>query len=118
MKKIEVVGTVDLGILWRQPCFSIGLGNVWRFPYLVGTNGGGAFVLIYLAICIVIGIPLFYMEVALGRKSYGKSDSRNRKLNQKGSLWTSFGWLGVLSAFFILTYYINIMGWIMVYIFK
>lgn len=57
------------GYIMAAAGFSIGLGNVWRFPYLVGTNGGGAFVLIYLAICIVIGIPLFYMEVTLGRKA-------------------------------------------------
>lgn len=106
------------GYIMAAAGFSIGLGNVWRFPYLVGTNGGGAFVLIYLAICIVIGIPLFYMEVTLGRKAMASPIVGMRKLTKKGSPWVSFGWLGVLSAFFILTYYINIMGWIMAYMFK
>lgn len=106
------------GYIMAAAGFSIGLGNVWRFPYLVGTNGGGAFVLIYLAICVFIGIPLFYMEVTLGRKAMSSPIVGMRKLTKKGSAWTSVGWLGVLSAFFILTYYINIMGWIMAYIFK
>lgn len=106
------------GYIMAAAGFSIGLGNVWRFPYLVGTNGGGAFVLIYLIICVFIGIPLFYMEAALGRKALASPIVGMRKLTRKGSLWTSVGWFGVLSAFFILTYYINIMGWIMAYMFK
>lgn len=79
------------GYIMAAAGFPIGLGNVWRFPYLVGTNGGGAFVLIYLAICIVIGIPVILYGSCIRQKSYGKSDSRNEKINQKGSLWTSFG---------------------------
>lgn len=106
------------GYVMAAAGFSIGLGNVWRFPYLVGTNGGGAFVLIYLLICVLIGVPLFYMEVTLGRKAKSSPIIGMRKLTKKGSIWTCVGWLGVLSAFFILTYYINIMGWIMSYMFK
>ncbi|WP_215491845.1 sodium-dependent transporter [Fenollaria sporofastidiosus] len=106
------------GYIMAAAGFSIGLGNVWRFPYLVGTNGGGAFVLVYLLICVFIGIPLFYMEVALGRKAQASPILGMRKLTKKGSPWTSFGWLGVLSAFFILTYYIQIMGWILNYLIK
>lgn len=88
------------GYIMAAAGFSIGLGNVWRFPYLVGTNGGGAFVLIYLAICIVIGIPLFYMEVTLGRKAMASPIVGMRKLTKKGSPWVSFGWLGVLCIFY------------------
>lgn len=106
------------GYIMAAAGFSIGLGNIWRFPYLVGTNGGGAFVLMYLIICILIGIPLFYMEVSLGRKAGTSPILGMRKLTKKGSPWVVFGWLGVLSAFFILTYYIQIMGWILSYMFK
>lgn len=106
------------GYIMAAAGFSIGLGNIWRFPYLVGTNGGGAFVLIYLLICILIGVPLFYMEVTLGRKSQASPIVGMRKLTKKGSPWVSFGWLGVLSAYFILTYYIQIMGWIVAYLLK
>ncbi|WP_300410716.1 sodium-dependent transporter [Lagierella sp.] len=106
------------GYIMAAAGFSIGLGNIWRFPYLVGTNGGGAFVLIYLLICVLIGMPLFYMEVTLGRKAQASPIVGMRKLTKKGSPWVSFGWLGVLSAFFILTYYIQIMGWILAYLVK
>ena len=84
------------GYIMAAAGFSIGLGNVWRFPYLVGTNGGGAFVLVYLLICVFIGIPLFYMEVTLGRKAQASPILGMRKLTKKGSPWVSFGWLGVL----------------------
>ena len=84
------------GYIMAAAGFSIGLGNVWRFPYLVGTNGGGAFVLIYLAICVLIGVPLFYMEVALGRKAMSSPIVGMRKLTKKGSPWVRFGWLGAL----------------------
>ncbi len=88
------------GYIMAAAGFSIGLGNIWRFPYLVGTMGGGAFVLVYALICIVIGIPLFYMEVALGRKTQLNPVDGMRSLTKKGSPWVSFGWLGVISAFF------------------
>ncbi len=101
--------------IMAQAGFAIGLGNIWRFPYLVGTEGGGAFVLIYLAICLLIGIPLFTMEITLGRKARSSPIKGMRKIEGKGSIWNSFGWFSVLAAFFILTYYIQIMGWLLYY---
>lgn len=106
------------GFIMTAAGFSIGLGNIWRFPYLVGTNGGGAFVLVYLAICLLIGIPLFTMEMGLGRKTQLNPVEGMRALTKKGSPWVLFGWLGVLAAFLILTYYIQIMGWILSYLIK
>lgn len=106
------------GFIMAAAGFSIGLGNIWRFPYMVGTNGGGAFVFVYLLIIILIGIPLFTMEVSLGRKTQKSPVEGMRSLTKKGSFWSSFGWLGVLAAFVILTYYIQIMGWILAYLFK
>ncbi len=106
------------GYIMAAAGFSIGLGNIWRFPYLVGTNGGGAFVLVYIIICIVIGLPLFYMEIALGRKTQLNPIQGMRSLTKKGSPWVSFGWLGVISAFLILAYYFQIMGWIIAYLVK
>ena len=106
------------GFILATAGFSIGLGNMWRFPYLVGTNGGGAFVLVYLLICLLIGIPLFTMEISLGRKTQSSPVVGMRSLTHKGSPWVSFGWFGVLAAFFILTYYIQIMGWILSYFVK
>ncbi len=106
------------GFIMAAAGFSIGLGNIWRFPYLVGTNGGGAFVLVYLIICALIGIPLFTMEMSLGRKTQLNPVEGMRSLTKKGSPWVLFGWLGVLAAFVILTYYIQIMGWIAAYLLK
>lgn len=106
------------GFIMAAAGFSIGLGNIWRFPYLVGTYGGGAFVLIYLIICVLICIPLFTMEISLGRKTQLNPVEGMRKLTKKGSFWVGFGWLGVLAAFIILSYYIQIIGWIVVYFFK
>lgn len=106
------------GFIMTAAGFSIGLGNMWRFPYLVGTEGGGAFVLVYLLIALIIGIPLFTMEMSLGRKAQASPIVGMRKLKGKGSPWVLFGWLGVLAAFFILTYYLQIMGWILAYFYK
>ena len=106
------------GFIMAAAGFSIGLGNIWRFPYLVGTNGGGAFVFVYLIICALIGIPLFTMEMSLGRKTQLNPVEGMRSLTKKGSPWVLFGWLGVLAAFVILTYYIQIMGWIAAYLLK
>lgn len=106
------------GFIMATAGFSIGLGNMWRFPYLVGMNGGGAFVLVYLLIILLIGIPLFTMEISLGRKTKASPVVGMRSLTKKGSPWVSFGWFGVLAAFFILTYYVQIMGWILAYFVK
>ena len=117
MEKRESWGS-RFGFIMAAAGFSIGLGNIWRFPYLTGVNGGGAFVFVYLIICVLIGIPLFTMEMSLGRKTQMSPVEGMRSLTKKGSPWVIFGWLGVLSAFFILTYYIQIMGWILAYLFK
>ena len=106
------------GFIMTAAGFSIGLGNMWRFPYLVGSNGGGAFLFVYLIICILIGIPLFNMEMSLGRKTKLSAIKGMQSLEGEKSPWTLFGWFGVLSAFVILTYYIQIMGWILIYLFK
>lgn len=117
MDKRESWGS-RFGFIMTTVGFSVGLGNIWRFPYLAGTNGGGAFVLIYLVIVLLIGIPLFTMELSVGRKSQLNPVQGMRKITKKGSPWVSFGWLGALAAFIILTYYIQIMGWIVAYFIK
>lgn len=116
-KKRESWGS-RFGFIMAAAGFSIGLGNIWRFPYLTGVNGGGAFVLVYLLIVLLIGIPLFTMEMSLGRKTQLNPVEGMRSLTKKGSVWVLFGWLGVISAFLILTYYVQIMGWILAYLYK
>lgn len=107
--------TSRFGYIMTAAGFSIGLGNIWRFPYLTGTEGGGAFVIIYVLMALLIGIPLFIMETGLGRKTKLSPVEGMRKLNGRGNIWNSLAWLGVAAAFFILTYYIQIMGWIVSY---
>ena len=100
---------------------AIGLGNIWKFPYLAGDNGGGAFVMVYLLCVVAIGIPIMIAETMLGRR--GRQSPINTMLalaaEAKASpLWHYAGWLGVVAAFLILSYYSVIAGWSMAYIMK
>lgn len=100
---------------------AIGLGNIWKFPYLVGENGGGAFVLVYLACVVVIGIPIMIAETMLGRLGRKSPINTMRKLSAEfhaHPLWRLVGWLGVVAGFLILSYYSVIAGWSMAYILK
>lgn len=106
------------GFIMAASGFAIGLGNIWRFPYVAGENGGGAFLLIYIVIVIVIGIPLFLAEAGLGRKAQSAAITGLRKLNGKGSPWVSIGWLGAITALLVTSYYLMIMGWLFAYFFK
>lgn len=102
----------QLGFILATIGFAIGLGNIWRFPYLTGQNGGGAFLLIYLALVVVIGIPLFTAEISLGRKAQKSPAAGMRALAGDGSPWRIIGWLGIGAALLIMAYYQIIMGWI------
>ncbi len=106
------------GFLVALAGFAIGPGSVWRFPYLVGMHGGGVFLLLYLALAVLIGIPLYTAEISLGRKSQLGPIPGMRKLTRAGSPWVLIGWLGVLSAFMILSYAQVIMGWVIAYMVK
>ncbi|QKY70193.1 sodium-dependent transporter [Lentibacillus sp. CBA3610] len=107
-----------LGFIMAASGFAIGLGNIWRFPYVAGENGGGAFLLIYIMIVIVIGLPLFLAEAGLGRKAQSAAITGLRKLNGKGNPWVSIGWLGTITALLVTSYYLMIMGWLFAYFFK
>jgi NSS family neurotransmitter:Na+ symporter len=100
---------------------AIGLGNIWKFPYLAGDNGGGAFVLVYLLCVVAIGIPIMIAETLLGRR--GRQSPINTMLTladeaKASPAWHYAGWLGVVAGFLILSYYSVIAGWAMVYIVK
>jgi NSS family neurotransmitter:Na+ symporter len=100
---------------------AIGLGNIWKFPYLAGDNGGGAFVIVYLLCVLAIGIPIMIAETMLGRR--GRQSPINTMLTlaeeaKASSAWHYAGWLGVISGFLILSYYSVIAGWSMAYILK
>lgn len=98
---------------------SVGLGNFWRFPFTAGENGGGAFILIYLACVVLFGLPILMAEYALGRKS-GRSAIDGVKYlaaeEGKSKAWVALGWIGSLAAFGILTFYMVISAWIVDFI--
>lgn len=98
---------------------AVGLGNIWKFPYIAGENGGGAFVLIYLVCVFLVGIPIMISEVMLGRSGRASPINSMRKLAKlagRSQKWSIVGWLGVLAGFMILSYYAVIAGWALNYV--
>ena len=100
---------------------AVGLGNIWKFPYITGENGGGTFVLVYLMCIALIGIPIMIAEIMLGRR--GKQSPINTmatlaKGEGRNPAWVWLGWMGVVAGFLILSYYSVIAGWAMSYIFR
>lgn len=100
---------------------AVGLGNIWRFPYVTGENGGGAFVLVYLLCVISVGIPIMIAEVLLGRRGRQSPINTMRDLAIAEGLkphWGWVGWLGVSAGFLILSFYSVVAGWSVAYIFE
>ena len=100
---------------------AVGLGNIWRFPYLTGENGGAAFVLVYLLCVVVVGVPILMAEILLGRRGRQSPINTMRSLSEEEGLsrhWSLLGWMGVLAGFIILSYYSVIAGWTLAYIFR
>jgi NSS family neurotransmitter:Na+ symporter len=98
---------------------AIGLGNLWKFPYITGVNGGGAFVLVYLACIVMIGLPIMIAEVMLGRRARQSPINAMRTLTSAlgaNKAWRLLGWGGVIAGFLILSYYSVIGGWAVGYI--
>ena len=99
---------------------AVGLGNIWKFPYMAGENGGGAFVLVYLLCIAMIGIPVMMSEVLLGQIGQQNPIHTLLSLSRKygrSPLWSCIGWIGVLAGIIILSYYAVIAGWVMHYMF-
>ncbi|MEY4768332.1 MAG: hypothetical protein RL637_971, partial [Pseudomonadota bacterium] len=100
---------------------AVGLGNIWKFPYIVGENGGGAFVLIYLFCVIGVGIPIMMAEIMLGRRGRHSPINTMERLTAEAKAdpnWHYLGWMGVIAGFLILAYYSVIAGWSLAYIIK
>jgi NSS family neurotransmitter:Na+ symporter len=100
---------------------AVGLGNIWRFPFVVGSNGGSAFVLAYLVAVIAIALPLLLAEMAVGRVGGMSAPNSIRKLaKETGSspLWIGLGWLNMATLFLVLSFYSVIAGWTLAYTFK
>ncbi|MEK9952751.1 MAG: sodium-dependent transporter, partial [Curvibacter sp.] len=102
------------GFLLASLGSAIGLGNVWRFSYVAGENGGGAFLLVYLGLVLLVGIPLLLAEFSIGRGAQQESSSAFHVLAPR-SPWRHLGMLGVVVAGLILAYYAVIAGWVFKY---
>lgn len=106
----------SLGFIMAAAGSAVGLGNIWRFPYLVGEYGGGAFVFVYICCVLLIALPLLFNEIALGRRS-GKNPIGAIRETGGNGFWRSAGVLCVLVCFFVFSYYSVIAGWTVGYIF-
>jgi NSS family neurotransmitter:Na+ symporter len=100
---------------------AVGLGNIWKFPYITGENGGGAFVLVYLLCVVALGIPIMIAEIMMGRRGRQSPINTMKSLAAEAGAdprWHYLGWMGMIAGFLILAYYSVIAGWSMAYIFK
>ncbi|HCX99284.1 MAG TPA: sodium-dependent transporter, partial [Bacteroidales bacterium] len=103
------------GIIAATAGSAVGLGNIWKFPYVAGENGGGAFLLIYLFFVLAIGVPVMMSEFAIGRRGQ-KNAYGSFGVIAPGKRWNLIGLMGVVAAFFILAFYSSVAGWTLQYI--
>ncbi len=107
-----------LGFLLVSAGCAIGIGNVWRFPYITGANGGGVFVLFYLIFLVIMGLPVLSMELAVGRASGKSALLGYRALEPAGSKWHLHGWFCFGGCALLMMYYTTVSGWMLGYFFK
>ena len=107
-----------LGFLLVSAGCAIGIGNVWRFPFVVGQNGGGFFVLVYLVMLVVLGLPVLTMELAVGRASRKSAVLAYKALEKPGSKWHIHGWFCMLGCYLLMMYYTTVSGWMTSYFYK
>lgn len=104
-----------LGFILLSAGCAIGIGNVWKFPYIVGQYGGGIFVLIYLFFLLILGIPVMTMEFSLGRASQKSPARLYQQLEPKGSKWHFHGYLCVIGLYLLMMFYTTVTGWMLRY---
>jgi len=107
-----------LGFILLSAGCAIGCGNVWKFPWMTGQNGGGGFVLIYALCLILLGIPVMIMEFALGRASQASPVKMYQKLEKPGSKWHWHGYLALFGNICLMSFYTVVTGWMMYYFYK
>src|SRR5690625_2942387 len=109
------------GFIWAAAGSAVGLGNIWKFPYMAGENGGGAFVLVYLLCIVLIGLPIMMAEIMIGRHTQKNPIAAfghlAKELNASPA-WSLIGWLGVTTGFLILSFYSVVAGWALAYVWK
>lgn len=107
-----------LGFILVSAGCAIGIGNVWRFPFVTGQNGGGIFVLLYLLFLVIMGIPVLTMELAIGRASKKSAVLAYKTLEKPKSKWHIHGWFCILGCYLLMMYYTPVSGWMLSYFFK
>ena len=107
-----------LGFILVSAGCAIGIGNVWKFPYVAGQNGGGVFVLFYLLFLLSMGVPVLTMEFAVGRASRKSAVQSYKELQKPGSKWHIHGWFATLGCYILMMFYTVVSGWMLSYFFK
>lgn len=122
MAKRETIQS-RLGFLLLSAGCAIGLGNVWRFPFITGKYGGAVFLLAYLVFLMIMGLPILVMEFAVGRAARLNMGGALGKLGPgggtaAGSSWRRFGWQTIIGSYLLMMFYIPVAGWMVDYMFK
>ena len=117
MKERETFAS-RLGFVLISAGCAIGLGNVWRFPYIVGQYGGAAFVVIYLVFLVIMGLPIMAMEFSVGRASRQSIATSFQTLEPKGSKWHWYSWFGMAGNYMLMMFYTTVAGWMVYYFVK
>ncbi len=111
--------TSSFGVLVATLGSAVGLGNIWKFPYLTGANGGAAFLVVYLLATLLVGLPVLMSETMLGRAARANAVTTMERLAPRGQgAWKLIGWMGFAAALLILAFYSEVAGWVYAYIFK
>ena len=117
MKERESFGS-RLGFILVSAGCAIGIGNVWKFPYLAGENGGGLFVLFYFIFLLIMGVPVMSMELAIGRRSRKSGAEGFREREKKGSKWHIVGYTSIIGCYLLMMFYTSVAGWMISYFWK
>ena len=107
-----------IGFILISAGCAIGLGNVWRFPHIVGQYGGAAFILIYLAFLVIFGLPIMTMEFSVGRASQKSIADSFKTLEKPGTKWHWFGFVGMAGNYLLMMFYTTVTGWMFIYLIK
>jgi neurotransmitter:Na+ symporter, NSS family len=110
--------TSSFGVLAATLGSAVGLGNIWKFPYMTGANGGAGFLLVYLLATLLIGLPVMIAEITLGRQAKANPITALQRLAPKGQPWWLIGTFGMLAAFLIMSFYSEVVAWVFAYILK
>lgn len=117
MKERDKFGS-RLGFILVSAGCAVGLGNVWKFPYICGQNGGAAFILIYLVFLAILGLPILISEFAVGRGSRLGASKAYEKLEPAGTKWHHFKWFSIFGNYLLMMFYTMVGGWMLFYIYR